>query len=147
MQRPEQWSLLRTKEDETADDTDWVGTNATPDASICAEFPSCSGQHGRAFTGVEVFMLGTTAARAPQARSSMTLDLQLIEVVRRDLPGLGGSVGDDVAILDSAVVEDVPLQRVVYFPINGSERFTIRATGDANDAVDNLQIWWRAVSR
>lgn len=77
----------------------------------------------------------------------MTLDLQLIEVVRRDLPGLGGSVGDDVAILDSAVVEDVPLQRVVYFPINGSERFTIRATGDANDAVDNLQIWWRAVSR
>jgi hypothetical protein len=77
----------------------------------------------------------------------MTVDLTLIEVVSRDLPGLAGTVAAAVAIVDSAVSEDVPLQRVVYFPLNGASLFTIRVTGDANDQVDNLQVWWRAVSR
>lgn len=152
MQRPEQWSLLRTKTDETTDDPDWAGLNDSPTepvggAAILAEVPSCVGQRGRPYTGVEVFVLGVTDARVPQDRSSMTVDLQIVEVVSRALPGLGGTVGDAVAVIDSALVEDVLLNRVVYFPINGASQFTIRITGDASDAVDNLQVWWRAVSR
>lgn len=147
MQRPEQWSLLRTKTDETVDDDDWAGTPSTPSAAICAPMPSCVGQHGRPYTGIEVFALGVDASGVPQARSTMTVDLTLIEIVSRDLPGLSGTVAAAVAIVDSAVSEDVPLQRVVYFPLNGASLFTIRVTGDTNDAVDNLQIWWRAVSR
>lgn len=147
MMRPEQWSLLRTKLDETADDTDWVGTNVAPDASISASMPSCSSQIARPYTGIEVFCLGVDSARAPQARSTMTVDMTLIEVVTRAATLLGGGAADAVAVVDSAVEDDVPLQRVVYFPINGTNRFTIRITGDTNDAVDGIEIWWRAVAR
>jgi hypothetical protein len=152
MQRPEQWTLLRTKTDETTDDPDWAGLNDSPTepvggAAILAEMPSCSNQHGRPYTGVEVFVLGVTDARVPQDRTGMTVDLQLVEVISRALPGLGGAIGDAAAVVDSSAVADVLLNRVVYFPINGASQFTIRITSDTNDAADNLQVWWRAVSR
>lgn len=147
MMRAEQWSLLRTKTDETVDDTDWVGTNAAPDVAICAQMPSCSSQIARPYTGVEVYVMATDASRVPVNRATMTVDLTLIEVVEREAPLLGGTTGDADAVLDSAVELAVPPQRVVYFPINGTPQFTVRVTNDANAVGTQLQVWWRAVAR
>lgn len=149
----EQWRLLRIKSDETADDTDYVGTNTEPTAGvwptgICATLPSGAGYEGRPYTGIEVCVLGTAdTTRAPQNGSTMTVDMTLIEVVERTGPALGGAVGLAAMIMQTAAVEDVPLQTKTYWPLNGSNRFTIRIDEDLGDVVDNLEVWWRAVAR
>jgi hypothetical protein len=143
------WKLLRTKTDETVDDTDWVGTNAPPSESICGDFDHFPGGGGPAYTGIECIVVGTTALRVPVARSTDTVDLTLVEVIRRDVLGNGGTDGDAPLVLDSAIEEDVPLLTKVYFPLAGSEQFTIRITGDTtfDGTVTQCEVWWRPVSR
>jgi len=145
---PEEWTLLRVKLDELVDDPDWSATNVVPPPVICAAMASCANQGGRPFTGIEVFTQGIADAdRAVQARSTMTTSMTLVEIVSRSVPARGGTLLDVPAVVDSAVVLSVPPQRVVYFPINGTARFTIRISAAANDAVDRLEIWWRSTSR
>lgn len=148
----EQWKLLRTKADETTDDPDWVATNdpeagSIDFADVDARMPEGAGSDGRAYTGIEVVVVGVDSTRAVQDRASMTVDLQVVESFARTSEQLGGAIGLEAVLCDTAVVEDVPLQRKVYFPVNGSTSFTVRVTGDTGDAVDGLEIWWRAVSR
>lgn len=151
----EQWRLLRTKTDETADDPDWVATNDREAGSIDFEdvnatMPEGAGANGRPYTGIEVVVVGVDASRAVQDRASMTVDLQLVLEFPRTSEQLGGAAGLEAVLCDQTVVEDVPLQRLTYFPINGAasfSSFTIRISGDVGDAVDGLEVWWRAVSR
>jgi len=147
----EQWRYLRTKTDETADDPDWVATNdieagGIDYVDIDARMPEGAGASGRPYTGIEVVVVGVDASRAVQDRASMTIDIQLVERFSRESEQLGGAIGLESVLCDSAVTEDVPLQRKVYFPLNGASSFTIRLLGDVGDAVDNLEVWWRAVS-
>jgi len=146
----EQWRLLRTKADETTDDPDWVATNDPEAGSIDfvtedAEIPPGPSSDGRPFTGVEVVCVGVTSGRAVQDPATMTLDLQLVEYFTRPV-GVGGAEGLEPVLFQTPVVEDVPLNRKTYWPMNGGQ-FTIRITGDANDAVDNIEVWYRAISR
>lgn len=148
----EKWRLLRIKTDETVDDTDYVGTNTLPDTraypdGICANVPSGAGYEGRSYTGIEVIVQGATAARVPEARATMTVDLELIEIIPRNLPGLTGhATGLAPLIVTSAVLQDITLQTKVYINFNGG-LFTIRITDDQADAVTDFEIWWRAASR
>lgn len=149
--RYEQWQMLRSKADETADDPDWVATNDGEAGSIDyvdidGFMPPGQGYGGRPYTGIEIVLLGVDAARAVQDRGSMTMDVQLIEFFDRDREMLGGAPGLEGSFVETEVEEDVPLHAKVYFPFNGGN-FTIRLTGDTNDNVDNVEVWWRAVSR
>jgi hypothetical protein len=143
------WKLLRTKTDETVDDTDWAGTNTPPDDSICGSFEQVTGAGMPAYTGFEVIVIGVTASRVPVARSTDTVALTLVEVIQRDIVGNGGTAGDAPLVLDTASIASVPLLTKVYFPLGGSEQFTIRVTGDAtfDGTVDRAEIWWRPVCR
>jgi len=144
------WKLLRTKTDETTDDTDWVGTNTEPDDSICAAMPRCDSYHNP-LTGIEVRVLGVTSALAPVDRETPddTVDLQLVDVASRENRSLGGTPGLAPLLGDTTKITGVVLQETVYFPLNGSQKFTIRITNDSSLAatVDRLEIWWREVSR
>lgn len=139
-----QWQLLRSKTDETVDDTDWAGTNATPTAGTTASFPRHDGQSGKPLTGVEVFVVGRDSAGALVNRSTMTVDLQLIEVAT-----VYSATGQSSTIvLDSSAASTtaVPLNRPCYFEMNGGT-FALRVTNDANEAVDSFDVYWKAVSR
>lgn len=148
----ENWRLLRTKTDETTPDPDWVGTNAAPTepvggATITADSPTGTNEAGRAYTGVEIVVLGTNASRVPINRSTNTCDLTLVEIVTRTNVPYGGTVGDANLLCDTAFADNVPLQTKTYFPCNGAT-FTVRISDCAAIAgVDRLQVWWRAVSR
>lgn len=140
----EQWKLLRTKADETVDDTDWVGTNVAPASAICGQFPEGAGYEGRAYTGIEVVVLGVTDAGVPQARGTMTFDMTLIEVIER---GVRAGVALDPIVCVSQSVAGIAVQAKTYWPLNGARRFSMFIANDTNDAVDNLEIWWRPVCR
>ncbi len=146
-ERFEQWQLLRTKLDAAVEDDDWVGTNTPPADNFFAPMPSGKTYDGRAYTGIEVRVVGCTAARVPVNRSTNTCDITCIDRVRRDRPPLGGTVGDAAVLGDTGPDEDVPLQTRTRFPLNGSSEFTIRISSNTGIAgVNRLQIWWRAVS-
>lgn len=150
-----EWRLLRTKTDEAVADPDWAGTNATPTepvggAAITVGFASLVEHHGPAVTGVEVIVLGVDASRVPVAKGANVCDLSFVEVIVRTKPGNGGTAGDAVLVADcsSASTTAVPLNRKVYFDLNGGELFTIRITGNTGIAgVDRLQVWYRGVVR
>lgn len=147
----DRWQLLRTKTDETTDDDDWAGTNTAPSAGILASFGPHETSEGRPITGIEVVVLAVTAARVPVNRATGTVDLQFTEVFPRDVAELGGTPGDADAVVDcsSASTTAVPLNRKVYFELNGARQWTIRVTNDASlpGTTDRLEIWWRGVSR
>lgn len=148
------WRLLRTKTDETADDPDWAGLNDSPTepvggATILVPMPPSVGANGLPLTGVEAVILATTAARVPVDRAAGTVDVQLVEVINRDDSAVGGTDGDAVLVVDSAVQAAVPLNRPVYLELNGATLWTVRITNDAALPVGTtqLQVWWRAVYR
>lgn len=148
--RIDQWRLLRTKADETTGDTNWAGQNDVPDESICASLQSGHTVRGMPVTGIEVVVVAITAAtRVPVDRASGTVDLSLVEVIPRDVLALGGTPGDDELVCDTATVAGVALNRKVYFELNGAHLFTIRVTNGAAlpAGTNDLQIWWRGVSR
>lgn len=143
---------MRTKTDETTDDPDWAGLNDSPTepvggAAILVGAPSMMGE-GNPMTTVMVVVLGTTAARVPVDRASGTVDLQIVEVVPRDEPLTGGTVGDAVLVVDSAAVTAVPLNRPVLFELNGARQWTVRITNDAALAgtVTQFEVWYRECS-
>lgn len=149
--RTSEWQLLRTKTDETTDDPDWAGLNNEPvepvgSANIVASAWPWFGSHDFALTGVEVVVLATDANRLPIDRASGTVDLTLVEVSARvyDDP----SISEDPLVMDTAVSAAVPLNRKVYFALNGG-RWTLRITNDAALPVGTtqLEVWWRPVSR
>lgn len=150
-----EWKRIRTKTDEATADPDWVGTNVTPvepvgSASITIALPDLVHMHGAPVTGVECFVIGVDANRAPVARSTNTCDLAFVEVVNRTRSALGGTAGDAVALIDcsSSATTNVPLQRKVYFELNGAELFTIRISNNTGiTGVDRLEVWIRGVSR
>ena len=149
-----EWRLLRTKTDETADDPNWAGENDVPtepvgNADIVVPMPASVGANGLPLAGVEVVVLGTTAARVPVDRGSGTVDIQLVEVISRENPQFGGTSGDDELVVDSLAVTAVPLNRPVYFELSGARGWTVRLTNDVALAgtVTQLQVWWRAVYR
>jgi hypothetical protein len=133
----DEWTLLRTKTDETTPDADYVGTNETPaDLDVMPLGPSREVR----YSGIEVIVLGVDASRVPVDRSTNTCDVTLIHVIAR--PG-----ADDPLLSDPASVADVPLQRPTYFPTAGGE-FGIRISNNAAIAgVAALEVWWRPVSR
>lgn len=134
------WRVLRVKTDETVDDTDWAGTNTAPAANICGTFPQHDGHKGKPYTGIEAIVYGRTTAGALVNRSTMTVDMQFVEVY--ELAGV-----TYVADCSVASTTAVPLNRKVYFELNGAELFTIRLTNDANEAVDEFVIHWKPVTR
>ena len=133
-----EWKELRVKTDETVDDTDWAGTNAAPDSSIRGQFPRHDGHSGKPYTGIECIVYGR-AAGVLVNRSNMTVDMALVATY--DVAGV-----TYVADTSSAATTAVPLNRLTYFDFNGGD-FTIRLTNDANEAVDEFVIHWRAVTR
>jgi hypothetical protein len=143
------WRLLRTKTDETADDTEYAALNDDPADAICADFPSHDGHRGHPYTGIEVVVIGITSAGVPVDRATQTVDLHFVEVFPRDRVGVGGTAGHAVAVVDSSTASttSVPLNRKVYYELNGAEKFTVLITNDANEAVDSFQIWWKPVTR
>ena len=142
------WKHLRTKTDETADDTDWVGTNAVPDAADRASLPRFF-PDGRPVTGIEFFVAATTAVGLLVARATGTVEWQFVEVVSRDDPNAGGTGGLAQAVIDTGIPVSTALCRKVYVATNGAELFTIRITTDANVPATTTQwmVYWREVSR
>lgn len=145
------WQYLRIKADETADDSFDAGTNTAPGASISASFPAQDGHDGIPYTGIECVVIGIDANGDPIARSTMTVDLQFVEQFTARIDDASHPRdGEDVSrVVDcsSASTTAVPLNRKVYFELNGAERFSVRVTNDANEAVDAFEVWWRAVAR
>lgn len=147
------WRLLRTKTDEGTDDPDWAGLNDSPTepvggADILEPMPPHVGANGMPLSGVEVVVLGTDANRVPVDRGAGTIGIQIVEVISRDDPAVGGTDGDAVLVVDSAVQAAVPLNRPTFFELNGATLWTVRLSTDAGFAgIDRLQVWWRAVYR
>lgn len=151
-ERQAEWTLLRTKTDETVDDPDWAGLNDVPTepvggADITVAAPTMMGE-GNPITTVAIVVLGTTAARVPVDRASGTVDLQLVEVIPRTDSILGGTAGDAELVVDSAAITGVPLNRVVLADLNGARQWTVRITNDAALAgtVTQFQVWYRYCS-
>lgn len=144
-----EWYLLRTKADPTDDDDAWMaGDIATPpDEDICAMFSASHGHDGRAFTGVEAWPVPivTTVDRTQVAAGTGTIELQMIEVIDRG----GGETGHRSVGEEDGTPIAVPLNDTCYFPLNGSRRFTIAASTDANWPMGAaaMEIWIRAVTR
>lgn len=144
-----EWMLLRTKEDPTTDDDLWMSTDIAtpPDDDICAMFGASHGHDGRPLTGVEVLPIAITSTSDSTqiAAGTGTIELRLVEVVERpDGSTFHRSVGED----DGTPIA-VPLNDTCYFPLNGSRRFTVEATGDANYPMASaaLEFWVRSVTR
>lgn len=149
---PESWRLLRTKSNPTVDDTDFVGTNTAISGNTTTfSMPEGLGASGRPYTGVEVVVVAVDASRVVQARSTATVQLELLEAVDRSSPHYGGSPGDAAVNIDEdeTLTATCRLQRRVYFPVNGGRTLAVRITNDASlpGGTSALQIWWRAVSR
>lgn len=149
-ERTHRWRLLRTKTDETADDPDWAGTNTSPTepiggADILVPATEEDPESHVSMTAVEIVVLAVTAARVPVNRGTGTVDVQIVQVIPRDRPQLGGTPGDAVLVVDSAAVAAVPLNRPVTFALNGSQQWTVRLTNDATlpGATDRLEVWYR----
>jgi hypothetical protein len=141
------WRLHKIKTDETADDTDYVGTMVAPAENICSKVGAILGNNPHPVTGIEIILLGATSAGVLQVPATMTVDLQVVGVFSRDLPSRGGTPGYADAPFAMQTEDDLGLGEVIYFPLNGAERFHVRIFADANDAVDNIEVWWRPVYR
>lgn len=143
------WLLLRTKDDETTDDPAWMAADIAtpPDDEICAAFGRSNGHGGPAFTGVEVLAIPVVSAadRTQVAAGAGTIEMQLVEVVRRpDGSTFHRSVGED----DGSPIA-VPMNDTAYFPINGSRQFTVRFATDVSypGGSGALEVWVRSVTR
>lgn len=139
--------LHRVKSDETADDTDYIATATAPDAEDCSSVGAITGYNKHPVTGIEILVIGVTDAGVPQATSAMTIDLQVVGAFTRSNPATGGTKGRADGVFRLQTEDDLNLHDVLYYPLNGAERFFVRVLGDTGDDVDNLEIWWRPVSR
>lgn len=138
------WQVLRDKTDETVDDTDWAGTNTAPADSICAIFEPIAGGGLAPYTGVEVAVIGLDGSNVAVNRSTMTVDIAIVEVA--EAVSSTGATTSYVIDSSSASTTAVPLNRPCYFEMNGG-KFTVRLTNDANEAVDTWRVIWRPVTR
>lgn len=136
----DEWTLLRTKADETTPDADYVGTNTTP--ADVATMPLAPSREVR-YSGIEVVVLGVDASRVPVDRSTNTCDVGIIHVINRSTP----TETLDPLLSDPTPVADVPLQRPTYFATAGGA-FGIRISNNAGIAgVAALEVWYRPVTR
>ena len=144
-----EWMLLRTKDDPTTNDPAWMVADIAdpPDDDICGMFGASHGHEGRALTGIEVLPIAvvSVADRTQVTAGTGTIELRLIEVVERpDGSTFHRSVGEE----DGTPIA-VPLNDTCYFPVNGSRRFTVEASTDANYPGGSaaLEMWVRSVTR
>jgi hypothetical protein len=144
------WHCLRTKADETTDDPDWVATNdptagSIDYADVSATVPSNAGGGQWPYTHIEFIIFGVDSARAIQDPATMTITVQLVVEIPRDIPSLGGAAGLEPGLADATALTGVELNKLARFPFSGGT-FTLQITSDANDAVDNLEVWFHAVA-
>lgn len=144
-ERNEVWKLLRTKTDETVDDTDFAGTNAS-----IADIDGNVGfyrTNGVPITKIYLCILATDGNRVVQNRGAATVDIQLVMSFSRANPNTSGAAGLGAGIIDS-VVTTVPLNRRIDVDLAGAEAFTVRITNDAAlpGGATQLEVWWREAS-
>lgn len=137
-----EWTLLRTKTDETVDDTDFAGSNTAPAAADVDPVQFLRGS-GVAVGKIYICILAVDASRAVQNRGAATVDVQVVTTFRRDQPRLGGASGLSDAVIDS-VTQTVPLNRRIDIDLAGADMFTIRIFNDVTlPAATDLEVWWR----
>jgi hypothetical protein len=143
------WKLLRTKTDPTVDDPAWMaGAIATsPAQNIRGSFEPQPSGSSPAYTGIEIWAVPVVSAgnHTQVAAGAGTVEMLLVDVIMDGAVLIGHrSVGE----ADASPIA-VPLNDTAYFPLNGSEGFTIQITNDVAypGGSTALDIRWRPVTR
>jgi hypothetical protein len=125
-----------------------AGAIATsPAESICGVFEPYSSSGTPPYTGIDVWPVPIVSAvdHTQVAGGTGRVELRLIEIVREGSVLIGHrSVGE----ADGSPIA-IPLNDTAYFPLNGSERFTIEVSTDTvyPGTSTALDIRWRPVTR
>lgn len=136
------YRLHRVKTDETVDDTDYLGDAVAPDEADCAKIGVAIGNSKHPVSGIDILIIGTDDAGVILDPGTMTVDIEVIGAFTRSNPRTGGTPGRADGVFALQTEDDASIGKPIYYPLCGAERFFVRVLGDANDAVDRLEIWW-----